>query len=227
MLLIVDHFNVTLNFNSGAVNRIYHSDKISAKAFLAIIGARVSKRTPSPNTISIKTLINCLHGSRSCFLSFQLPNVHHGLVRTVSYDHGSITFTVLHFFSRCITRIRGRVSCRRRGIFPCIRTLLTKRHPRKCSVSIFHHRRSRIRTGLTRLGHVVVHCCPSKDAGRLGNILFSVFAYRHSLTSRGSVRSHLFVPTVGQLRRTKRAPSSIQSKRKTQGQSSNTGKNIQ
>lgn len=205
LLRIVDHFNVSLKFNSGSIRRIYSVGRISYGAFLVIIGflnrrdGRVRSRL---RKLSVPTLMRCLGGTRSCFLSFRLPAVQQGLVRTVSYSsRGRITFLVIGFFSTCIRRMHGRVRCRGRGMFACIRRLLGKRQLGSCDVKIFTHRRSRVGTGLARLGGVVVGCCPSNKSGRLlGTALFSVFDYRRSLTSRGQIRSFVFIPTVVRLR---------------------------
>lgn len=183
---------------------MYHRGNISPYAFLAIMGF-LARRVSTPvagvsGYLSVRTLVACLRGTRTCFLSFQLPRVHHGLASTVTSYPGSITFIVAGFFSRCTTRIRGRVSCRRGAMFPCIQKLLGKVGSPGCGVAVFQGRRSRVRVGVVRLGGVLVGCCPKPKDGLLGDILFSVFTARRSLTSRGRMRSCLFIPTVLALR---------------------------
>lgn len=205
LLRMVDHFSLSLKFKSGAMRRIYHRGKISYHAFLTIMGFVVrsdSQVRSSIGSVSVPSLVGCLGRTRRCFLSFYLPAVHHGLVRTVSYSaRGRITFLVLGFFSRCTKRIHGRVSCRSVGIFACMRGLVAKQRAKKFHVSRFTHERSRVSTALARLGGVVVGCCPTGKGGRLlGTMLFSVFDYRRSLTSRYHMRSCLFIPTMLELR---------------------------
>lgn len=154
------------------------------------------------DSFSVPTLVSCLGHTRACFLSFGLPTVHHGLVRTVSYsDAGSMTCLVLGFFSRCTGRMHHRVRCRGRTMFACMRRLLRNGLSSRCGVTAFTDGRGRVSAGLGRLGGVVVGCCPrGRGGGLLGTILFSVFGYRRSLTARYRMRSCVFIPTMTRVR---------------------------
>ena len=203
ILLVLEHFNVSLGFGEQTVREMCEIQGVDEYLFLTIANLYCCKENVTLDTrqfdiTAARQILTFLKTSHTYFLDEKIPNLKSHIEKRISQSpeekYSRLIKKFIHDYSNEVT---DHIHYENTVVFPYIESLLDKK---EMEYRIEKFKKHNIEDKLTDLKNLLIqHLPPEYDSVVRRRMLFELYDLEHDINIHDFIENHLLIPVVERL----------------------------